>query len=206
MNIREQFAGVFKGHLEKLEARTGFKQYEHLKKNPDKLREVLTEMIDVAIKFDISPEKLDSVLKDAVLEADDKFIGINPRFIYKMLKVWSHSHTTQNNKFQEFERVVLTPEEHERVHGSGGLVDQYLKQIKESTWGTKPAKKMFSDFKSASVGTGYTSTEGTIENEAVENFKTELTGLELSELYALRDDTEEAELKHLIEVEILNRS
>ncbi len=203
--MREDYAKVFKAHLEKLESRTGFKQYEYLKKNSEKLTELLTELVDVAVKFDINPEKLDAVLKDAVLEADDKFIGINPRFVYKMLKTWSHSHTTQNNKFQKYERVVLTPEEEERVHGPGGLVEQYLKQIKGATWNTTPSKKIFSDFKSAAKGTGYQSTEGTIENEAVTNFKNELTTLSLEHLHELFGETPEMELQHYISLEIASR-
>lgn len=127
----------FKRQLETLHARTGIRQLEHLMAENDwqgKVRELINLMVEECEKppFD----KVDEVVKMRVIDRavieDDKFIGLNAKFVRKALGAWWLANGDRvleklnRAEANASERVVLTPEQSAKVDA---MLEQYKRQL-----------------------------------------------------------------------------
>lgn len=199
--MRKEYSKVIESHLQKLESRTGFLQYEKIKNDPDKITTLLKELVDVAVKFEATPEQLDNIMKTAVMSANDKFIGINARWMYQVLSNWAMSNSKKGSAYKELKKPELTPEDEEKIFGKDGYFTQYLNQVKEmedKSINTEKAKSRFDGMES--VSTSYTSVR--TGPSAIEDTISQMTPEELERLY---EATNDPEWKELIEQELKTR-
>lgn len=128
-NERQKFSAVFLKHLKKLKLRTGFKQYEDIKHDTALVKELLTELVDTVSQFDVTPDDLDYVLGKAVLVQDDKFIGINSRFVYNHVYKWTVTNTKKGSAYQESPRIIHSEEDKVKIDAHIAKWKELVKQV-----------------------------------------------------------------------------